>query len=398
MKSSILGLDHNNILLLVIKSLLLLIEGGLGRGILQEPEFAHSFSFRGNTQLSDYLNQTRDSRDFFYILMGDTQYWYRCTPENLQCWTATQFCNGGEAHCQRLQGNHTNRLQEASLRGLIAQMASRGTRPKGLIINGDLTNYGHLEELTAYKASWEHRVQGVRLYPGLGNHDYANNVDDCTLNHCAHRMLNWFKRHVQYHMHIPVDLRQERDFMNVQYHGSLAYSWDECAALDERGNLLPPDKRKCVHFIQLNNYPTYHRYIEYLTADWNIESSLRFLESDLRQNRKKPIVINFHDWDTHFTPEAKLQFVSVINQQHYRILGIFFAHLHSKVGLHPRRYLCLNRRRVPLIYSGSVPANNYVMARLNPDKDTIQQLFAFHVHSDSETTVREIEIYYGPCY
>lgn len=57
-------------------------------------------------------------------------------------------------------------------------------------MNGDLTDYGHPDEYQAYAEQFGRPfTAGIRLYPGLGNHDYANNVDDCFLNHCADRML-----------------------------------------------------------------------------------------------------------------------------------------------------------------------------------------------------------------
>ncbi len=123
-------------------------------------------------------------------------------------------------------------------------MAARNARPKGLIINGDLTNYGHLDELDAYRNHWNARVQGIRIYPGLGNHDYANNVDDCTVNHCANRMMNFFKNFIRQTLSRPMDLREEGNFLNVQYTGSLAYSWDECWSFGTDGRLLPANQRK----------------------------------------------------------------------------------------------------------------------------------------------------------
>ncbi len=35
------------------------------------------------------------------------------------------------------------------------------------------------------------KTETIRILPGLGNHDYENNVNDCVSNHCANRMLFW---------------------------------------------------------------------------------------------------------------------------------------------------------------------------------------------------------------
>lgn len=69
----------------------------------------------------------------------------------------------------------------------------------GLIINGDLTEFGHNDELTRLKTLWTSTKfdNVIKVYPGLGNHDYANNVGECTLDHCVNRMLRWFRSFVK---------------------------------------------------------------------------------------------------------------------------------------------------------------------------------------------------------
>ncbi|MDR0700770.1 MAG: metallophosphoesterase, partial [Tannerella sp.] len=50
---------------------------------------------------------------------------------------------------------------------------------KGHIINGDLTAYGHRWQLNKYKKLV--KLLKIPYYPGLGNHDYENNVKDNTV-------------------------------------------------------------------------------------------------------------------------------------------------------------------------------------------------------------------------
>jgi hypothetical protein len=52
------------------------------------------------------------------------------------------------------------------------------TTPSGLIINGDLTAYFHGSELGAFDFMYyKFGLLTYQIYPGLGNHDYKNNVD-----------------------------------------------------------------------------------------------------------------------------------------------------------------------------------------------------------------------------
>jgi inactivated superfamily I helicase len=57
-----------------------------------------------------------------------------------------------------------------------------------VVVNGDITEYGHGNERSAMQAMFRKMAAGVGgplLLPGLGNHDYENNVDDCSNNGCA---------------------------------------------------------------------------------------------------------------------------------------------------------------------------------------------------------------------
>lgn len=49
-----------------------------------------------------------------------------------------------------------------------------------LILNGDLTAYFHLDELSDYESYFHEQLPSniKRYYPSLGNHDYKNNIDD----------------------------------------------------------------------------------------------------------------------------------------------------------------------------------------------------------------------------
>jgi predicted MPP superfamily phosphohydrolase len=75
-----------------------------------------------------------------------------------------------------------------SIKGMGSQPAC-----KGIVIVGDLTEFGHGPELEKYKKLYE-KSAPCTIYPALGNHDYENNVkykDKCDNNGCPTNMVNY---------------------------------------------------------------------------------------------------------------------------------------------------------------------------------------------------------------
>src|SRR5262249_3913914 len=133
-----------------------------------------------------------------------------------------------------------NRDHARSMQAIAAQVGPSNL--KGVIINGDLTEYGHDWQFAKYREVYD--GLGLKTYPGLGNHDYKNNVNDCAENNCANRMVTYMNDYVKGLKPASYDFRESNvhyEFPSLRkvYEGSLAYSWDI-------GN---------VHFVQLHNYP-----------------------------------------------------------------------------------------------------------------------------------------------
>jgi len=111
---------------------------------------------------------------------GDPQIWFYCTPENTECLSFTKCSLSGPERdaCIKKQGEFTNvRVRQAivALWKLIGTIGA-SNRMVGLIINGDLTNYGHDDELKRYLQLWGATAQdmpSLHVYSGLGNHDYG---------------------------------------------------------------------------------------------------------------------------------------------------------------------------------------------------------------------------------
>ena len=84
--------------------------------------------------------------------------------------------------------------------GVTKGAGSPVTTPSAVILNGDLTSYYHKAEKEPYDEIYADL--DYRLYPGLGNHDYQNNRDDCVFdniyypdqNRCAKEAVWWMTR------------------------------------------------------------------------------------------------------------------------------------------------------------------------------------------------------------
>uniref|UniRef100_A0A915MZB2 Calcineurin-like phosphoesterase domain-containing protein n=1 Tax=Meloidogyne javanica TaxID=6303 RepID=A0A915MZB2_MELJA len=141
-------------------------------------------------------------------------------------------------NCVFIESSFANEIQRKAIYRLIRILERNGQKPSALIINGDLTNFGHSFQLELFKIEWLQTIP-IPLLIGLGNHDYENNVDDCIGNNCADRMLRWFSEE-----YVPTmtnffgefDLEKKSELWRSEYEGSLAYTAKICSKLDNGSN------------------------------------------------------------------------------------------------------------------------------------------------------------------
>ncbi|GBB90954.1 hypothetical protein RclHR1_18000010 [Rhizophagus clarus] len=272
---------------------------------------------------STYRNSQKQQEDgptvyydsFTWIVVSDTQLPRALDGNGTEC-----------AYCNRSQSEQKNREHVSSMNTIIREKGA-----KFVIINGDLTEYGHDDEFEEYKGIYSRVNAPIR--PGLGNHDYANNVDDCELNNCATRMVEFIRR-------------LESTDMKCRTHrvktcvGSLMYSW--------RDNGLA--------FIQLHNYPTYQRNISaplivyYITPSLN---QLKTLLDKLKISGNPSVVLNLHDPNEHWGEGDRELFENLINS--YNVAVVFAGHFHTVHG----RYGSYGD--IPLFLSGSAIYNTYLV-------------------------------------
>lgn len=191
------------------------------------------------------------------------------------------------------------------------------------LVNGDLTAFGHDWQLSEYESLLGNNLQ-VPVFLGLGNHDYANNVDDCYENGCASRMVDFVWARVRKMNPVSYDFKEttyyEFPSLRAKYEGSLAYSFNIGR----------------VHFVQLENYPTYERSWNGWNAGkarrdhYEIRSSMDWLENDVitARNNGDAVILNLHDYGNHFSGNA--DFTRIINT--YGVSGVFSGHIHSSIG------------------------------------------------------------------
>jgi cytolysin (calcineurin-like family phosphatase) len=149
--------------------------------------------------------------------------------------------------------------------------------------------------------------------------------------------------------------------------GSLSYSFD-----------IGP-----IHFVQLNNHPTYTTSWEY----WNFwdalndkffveDPALAWLEADLKAASEagQHIFLNYHDpdgWgDGKADGSTDSYFESLLGQ--YKVTAIFAGHKHDELG----EFMDYDNVHsgtvdVPVILSGGVEAKSALMVRFNNNKDEV---------------------------
>ena len=237
------------------------------------------------------------------------------------------------------------------------------TRPDRVpvMINGDMTAFGHGGQRSTVKSILDKQLGGIYDY-GLGNHDYENNVNDCSFpeNNCAAGSINDFKE--RYWSRVEnIDLAARVESGAKVYYGSLAYS-------KTVGD---------VHLVQLNNEPTYavefNSGFPFNRVRFEITDALDWLERDLQRahTQGKIIILNMHKPDGWQGSDEQIKrFKTLITR--YPVTAVFAGHLHNDPGEYSR----WNRRGyfgdVPVFLSGGASNQTCLIADIAPDRKTLK--------------------------
>lgn len=275
------------------------------------PISCHPSSFRRN---APSLHKARKS--FTMIILNDPQIiWWMDPPGAKQC--------GGDKDCKQRAAEEEAHAQVRAMNSIQTLGSWPGSEeqissPLGVIINGDLTQYFHPHEFDLFEKYYvlesnapHTDVLRYPLFLGLGNHDYANNLNDCWwprgeyllsfTNGCAQRAVDYIRSIISCKKYSSFPRGVLESFDN----GSLAYSWNY----------------EGYHFIQLHNYPSYQ------ARPLGISKSMEWLKGDLRRATMdgRKIIINLHDLSDSFQGIEREEFSEILEQAN--VVAIFCGHI-----------------------------------------------------------------------
>ena len=218
------------------------------------------------------------------------------------------FIVGADPQAWRLDSGDPNSSQnEDPWKGIAGQtyQSMRSLGAKFAIIDGDMTEYGRSETWKDSKDAFS--KAGIPILYGLGNHDYANNVNDCAdgfntfYDNCALNSVN------NLYTEILSQLANKYQNYGRNFDGlsglnlvraDVTYDVDSDEFLDRfRGSLAYSFEYGGVHFIQLNYCPTYKVNLKNGSFEAFINDSLNWLTDDINAALYSgyKIVLNYHD-------------------------------------------------------------------------------------------------------
>lgn len=288
---------------------------------------------------------------FCMLISSDPQYpWYDATlPVGLTTEKEIQD-NSNRQITQRYKS--MNLLKEQ------AKLSGSEYQVQGVLINGDLTAFGHDWQFNKYREQID--ILKMPFYPGLGNHDYSNNVDDTYNNNAASRMVNYMYDWLKLNTGILNYDFSDRSYyqfpeLRTDYSGSLSYSFN-----------IKVENNRNVHFVQLQNFPSY-------TDDWNswnagsaqrdfyfIKPSFYWLRNDLAiaRNKGDVIIVSLHDYHDNFT-QGVAEFENIMVE--FGVSAVFAGHIHPDCGL----VGTIGNSNIPFFRSGSASYQDYLVAELD---------------------------------
>eukprot|EP00122_Pirum_gemmata_P016439 Pgem_evm1s15368 len=201
----------------------------------------------------------------------------------------------------------------------------QGNKPRSVVVNGDLTEYGHVNELDTFRTHWDNRIENSRVYYGLGNHDIENNYNDCYFTTfgghyiprgnkgCMNAMLDFHDDHLRCSTAKSNGWTAAGSTLRSYNRAAQAYAWVD----------------KGVYFIQLNHFiiKENKRVAIEKEAKFTNAAKANYLKHQIEKAKAADIkvIVNVHHnnelvWD-------------VVKNYNDTVLAIFSGHLHPKYGL-----------------------------------------------------------------
>ncbi len=283
------------------------------------------------------------------------------------------------------KGGDENKLSAAYIHAQYRDVNSfRASHPSldiPVYVNGDITAYGHGSQISFMQRRFEEYFNN-KVYLGLGNHDYENNVGKCANNGCARdSVLNHLKmtRNLIANGNIDVNSSTSGGKFRESYEGSLAHS-------EWHNNL---------HVVQTNNSPVYTTKFEtgvaYLDKKrFHITPSLNFIDSKMAfaSTWGKVNILVTHkpnSWKNFSAADADA-FRAMMKK--HKVAAVFAGHFHSGHGnYHNPNYF----GDTPVFLSGSASYETYLVVESLPEQKKLRVYSVRNNNHKAKTLLQEID-------
>lgn len=294
------------------------------------------------------------------VITSDPQYpWTPCTDKK-NCTSSYGLFTPNKQSCQNCptvstcsdNDKDSENLIKEQYNSINAYANSVGKDKVSMIINGDMTYYGH-------GSNWSGifkflKTLQVPYYYGLGNHDMLNNQKRNSSEGCAND--GCFRDSI-YHVY--------KDQPNVPSISSYDVDPSYASLTGYSGSFSYEFNCGDVYCIQLNNFPTMPtHYSDNSKLKFTTENIIPWLQRKL-DKVKGPVIINLHEPDDDWRDrsdgvsnsvmnEAKRKFIEFINQ-YDNIIAVFAGHYHYTTGKYPSSF------KAPMFLSGSAMFKSYLI-------------------------------------
>lgn len=277
------------------------------------------------------------------------------------------------------------------IKSLAATFAKQSRPLSGVIINGDLTEYGHPDQKLMMTGRHDQsdllsvlvpaggpllNLLPTPIYPALGNHDYQNNLPNpdpdkggTFLNRGPTTMVDYIRSWAKSNKSALLSFDGGPEFLSSAYDtgfggsfsGSLAYSFNIGR----------------VHFVILHNHPAYMASWDtgmFKQLEYNITQSFDWLEKDLRAHycSGDAIIVFTHKYDNdEFKGDVLDKFDSLMLK--YSVSAVFCGHIHCQHGLKDHIWLQhAGEHNIPVYRCGAPSQMTFVVLELDPDAGALR--------------------------
>ncbi|KJH74014.1 metallophosphoesterase [Pseudomonas sp. ES3-33] len=248
-------------------------------------------------------------------------------------------------------------------------------------VNGDITAFGHGDQLSFMKKRFKEYFNN-KVYLGLGNHDYENNVNDCANNGCARDSVLTY-------------LRMTKDLIargNIDYRSSTgAGKFRESYA----GSFAHSEWHNNLHVVQANNYPVYATKFETGVShvnkkQFNINSSWNFIDNKMAfaSNWGKVNILVTHKpngWKNFSAADAEA-FRAMMKK--HKVAAVFAGHFHEDHGIYDNANYFGD---TPVFLSGSASYETYLIVESLPEQKKLRVFSVRNNNHKAKTLLREID-------